>query len=208
MKKLFFAAISVCLLLFSSCKNKGSETTSTSTSSTTTEVKNDGDQKTSDAPAFETATAYNDYIINRQRTIYDYIFKMSDATNSDMDSREKIIDEALPVIDKILGEVKAMPPFKGDVSFRDAAIELFGFYKTTFDKSYRAIIEINKKGAKKTKADQAMLQKISNEITQTEAGLDVAMKSAQKAFGSANGMMVQENTELQEKVDNMNKKDN
>jgi len=201
MKKTLFALMAVCVISIAGCKNNDSKTTSTSA----TKVSKQVELTSYNAPVFETAVAYNDYIINRQKEVYGFIFKMSDASNTSPAAAEKVIDEALPAIDKILGEIKDMPPFKGDVAFRDAAVVLFSFYKTTFDKSYRAIMEINKKGAKKTAADIARMTQISNDITNNEAQLDITMKTNQKNFGVANGMMIQENTELQEKVNELGK---
>ena len=207
MKKLIFATTVACMLLLSFCKNKSSNSTNTTTT-TGSEIKKDAETVRSNTPTFISAQEYNDYIIERQKAVYDYIFKMSDAAKTDAAAADKIIDKAVPDIDKMMNEIKAMPPFKDDIRFRDAALTLFEFYKITFDTSYREIIGINKKGEKKSRADVARLQKISNDVTVIERALDVAMKTAQSAFAVANGNMLQENTELQEKVDNMNKKDN
>ncbi len=130
---------------------------------------------------------------------------MTDVAATDPAAAEKVIDEAIPLIEKIIGEIKDMPPYKSDVSFRDAAVPLFEFYKATFDGAYREIITINKKGDKKTKADVAKQQALSDELSKEEAVLDVAMKSAQTAFAIANNMQVKEDTELQQKVDELKK---
>ncbi len=202
MKKVFFSsAIMLCMVVLFSCKNNSS------TPSATSDGKKETKEEVSDKPSFPTAIDYNDYIINRQKDIYNYIFKMSDVAATDPEAAEKVIDEAIPVIEKVIGEIKAMPPYKSDVSFRDAAVPLFEFYKTTFDDTYRQIIAINKKGNKKTKADIAKQQTLSNTLSQKEATLDNSMKSAQNTFAVSNNMRVQENTELQEKVDNLNKKE-
>jgi hypothetical protein len=200
MKKVFFSsAIMLCMVVLFSCKNNSS------TPSATPDGKKETKEEASDKPSFPTAIDYNDYIINRQKDIYNYIFKMSDVAAKDPEAAEKVIDEAIPVIEKIIGEIKDMPPYKSDVSFRDAAVPLFEFYKATFDGAYREIIAINKKGDKKTKADAAKQQMLSDKLSKEEASLDIAMKSAQNAFAVSNNMRVQENTELQQKVDNLNK---
>lgn len=190
------------MLVFFACKNNSSSnpTTPDSKKETTTEV--------SYKQYFSTAVGYNDYIVKRQKDIYNFIFKMTDAAAKDPEAAEKVIDEAIPVIDKIIGEIKFLPSFNGDSSFRDAAVPLFEFYKATFDGAYREIIAINKKGDKKTKADIAKQQALSDKLSSEEASLDIAMKSAQSAFAVSNNMQVQENTELQEKVNNLDKKEN
>lgn len=196
----------ICMLIIGACKNNG-DTTSTdkkTDSSSTTAASKDTPPTTS-GPSFETAQSYNDYIIGKQRVVYDYIFKMSDAAKISPDAADKVIDEAIPAIGKTVADIKAMPSFKGDVAFRDAAVSLFEFYKTTFETSYKQIIAFNKKGDKLTKDDATKMQQISAEVSQKEAGLDMAMKTAQQAFATANNMQIQANTELQQKVDNMGK---
>ena len=206
MKKIRSVAWSLSILLLASCKsNNSGSTNTTATNSPATASKQSIETPVTKGPQFETAQAYNDYIINRQKEIYTYIFKMSDGLKVDVATAEKVIDEALPVIDKVIEDVNAMPAFNGDTSFRNAAIKLFEFYRTTFNTSYRQVMAINKKGSKMTLADQTKLQKISSDVSITENGLDMIMKSAQSNFATSNNSSVVENTELQKKVDNLAK---
>ena len=200
MKKVIFSsAVLLGMAVFCACKNNSSGTP------TTSDTKKEATAEVSDKPSFSTAIDYNDYIINRQKDIYNFIFKMTDVAATEPAAAEKVINEAIPAIDKIIAEIKDMPPYKSDVSFRDAAVPLFEFYKATFDGAYREIIAINKKGDKKTKADVDKQQTLSDNLSKEEAVLDVAMKSAQTAFAVSNNMRVQANTDMQQKVDELKK---
>ena len=44
----------------------------------------------------------------------------------------------------MINDIKGMPAFKGDSSLRDAAVNIFGFYKKIFDNDYRDVIHLRK----------------------------------------------------------------
>lgn len=199
MKKIFFATTLMSMVILFSCKNN----TADSTRNNSSDLKKETTSTVSAKLSFSSASEYNDYIVNRQKSIYDYIFRISTAAKTGPEEAEKIINEAVPAIEKIISEIKALPPYNGDENFRNTAISLYEFYLTSFDKSYREIIAINKLGNKKTKADKARQLQLSNDLTAAERGLDIAMKSAQRTFATANNMLVEDNKELQEKVDNL-----
>ncbi|MEO7312188.1 MAG: hypothetical protein ABIX01_17425 [Chitinophagaceae bacterium] len=212
MKKLRYTSLSICMLVFASCKNSGTAADSNRrclTSTTATTEKAAYEKPTiANAPLLETAAEYNNYIIQRQRKIYNYIFELNDMIKSDPAAAQKLIDTDLPEIVRIGEEVKVIPPFRGDFDFRDAAIRLFDFYKTTFEVSYRELMEIKVKGDKKTKEDLAEMQEIMSAVSCTEKGLDLAMMNAQSFFATANNMAVQDEPEMQAKVENMKNNNN
>ena len=153
---------------------------------------------------YKTAVQYNDYIVGRQTTLMKNIVAFGAMAQKDLDSAGKLLDIFTGETVGYIKEIKGMPPYKGDSSLRDAAVNTFTFYKKVFDNDYRQIIEINKSGESATEEGAAKVNKIVADITKEEAEFDKSFHNAQRNFAETNKMKLIENS-MQKKVDDMNK---
>ena len=112
MKKYLLLLTSIVLLL-TSCKNESS--------------------KGANGVTYKTAVEYNDYIVARQTTLMKNIMKFISVAENDLDSAENMLDGYVKETGIMVTDIKGMPAFKGDSSLRDAAVNIFGFYKMIFD---------------------------------------------------------------------------
>ena len=84
-----------------------------------------------------TALEYNDAIINEQTKIVEVILKFNSNDGTDMEAFDEVRKEIIVQCDSSIAKVKALSDFDGNTEFRDAGIELFGFYKKISSKEYR-----------------------------------------------------------------------
>jgi hypothetical protein len=181
MKKLSFV-LAAALLLFTSC---------------TPPVKN------KNGTVYKSSIDYNDYIVNRQNEIIEYVLKFSKESTTDLDKAEQTIDSAVVHIDRIVTDIEGMPAWKNNTGLRDNALALFKFYKTTFSQSYMQIIAMQKDG-EVTEDEQKQSEVIVDKITSAEEKLDQSFQNAQADFAKANGFRFKKN-ELQDKIDDLEK---
>jgi hypothetical protein len=113
-----------------------------------------------------------------------------------------MLDNFVVEIDSMIIDIKGMPPYKGDTSFRDAAIRSFNFYKKAFDNEYKQLIHIRQNGGNTTEEGIAEMNRIVDNITSEEEKYDKAFHNAQKNFADKNHLKLGEN-KMQEKIDKM-----
>ena len=149
---------------------------------------------------YKSASQYNDYIVNRQSTLMQYVLDFSKAAEIDLDSAQKMLEKYTMEAALMIGEIKGMPVYKGDSSLRDAAVRSFNFYKNVFQNDYSRIIYFRKKGAAMTDAEKSEMNTIDGRITKDEEGLQKSLHKAQRNFAGKNNMKLIEN-EMQKKID-------
>ena len=146
------------------------------------------------------AVDYNDAIVNEQNKIIEHILAMSNATYDIAESdqhRLKIIEQC----DSSIAIVGAMEPFDGNSDLRDAAVNLFRFYKDIASTDFKRILEILDMD-EPTDADYEELDQIDAKIAERELPLDAAFQNAQKAFSDKNNLQLLKN-EYQDAIDGM-----
>jgi hypothetical protein len=153
---------------------------------------------------YKSALQYSDYIVERQTSIAKNIIEYAKAIDINLDSASRVLDKTIAKTDISINELKRMPPYNGDRSFRDAAIDLFEFYKKIFSTDYRRIIEIRKKNDAITESDKAEVKEIVNSLSKEERRFDSTMHIAQENFGLKNKLTLKEN-DLQKSINKMNK---
>lgn len=139
---------------------------------------------------YKSAREYNDYIVNHQKEIINQIRQLSKMVDSDLDSAQRIRDNAVNNIDVAISEVKGMPAYKGDTTLRNAAINSFSFYKKIFSNEYQQIILVFKKGLPASSEDAALIKNINYEISIEEEKFDKSLHNAQKEFARQNHMQL------------------
>ena len=156
---------------------------------------------------YKNAVQYNDYIVSRQTTLMKNIMSFVDVAQGDLDSAEILLDKYVKETGRMITEIKGMPPFKGDSSLRDAASDIFGFYKKIFDQDYRNIIHI-RQGENGVSAEaDAEIAKIVSRIEEEEKGFDNRFQGAQKTFARKNNMKLVDNDLQKEFDDKMKSED-
>jgi hypothetical protein len=153
---------------------------------------------------YKSAVQYNDYIIGRQTTLIKNVLELSTIAQTDLDSANRMLDKYVMETDSMITDLNGMPTYKGDSSFRDAAIASFSFYKKVFVNEYKQLINIRKNGGDTTEDGISEMNRIVGDISREEEKYDKAFHNAQKNFADKNNMKLAEN-EMQKKIDKIKK---
>lgn len=143
---------------------------------------------------------YNDAIVNEQNKIIEHILSMS---NSAFDitiaeaHRLNIIEQC----DASIAVVESMQPFEGNSELRDAALNLFRFYREIASLEFREMLELLDKD-EVTDVEYDALNLIDQRIAVKEAPLDAAFQKAQKQFSEKHNLMLQKN-QFQDAIDGL-----
>lgn len=137
---------------------------------------------------YTSAVQYNNYIIERQKRVGVYVSYFYKVLNSNLDSAAIVLEMNLSRINKSLDEIKRMPPYAGDSSFRKAAIRSFSFYKRLFEIDYPVVLSLHRKGATISQNDQQAIQKILDQIIRQEDSYDKELHNSQRDFAEKNQM--------------------
>ncbi len=156
-------------------------------------------EKGENGVTYKTPVEYNDYIIGKQTILLEKIMKFADAAKVDLDSADKLLDKYALEATDVLKDIKGMPGFRKDTTFRQAAVNSFTFYKKAFTNYYKDIVRIRKEAA--DDAD-AQIDKVLEKLTVEEERVDKAFHNAQKDFATKNKMKLMEN-KMQKDIDNM-----
>jgi hypothetical protein len=137
---------------------------------------------------YRSATDYNNYIIERQKKVSGYIISFYSQLNKNPDSARIVLEKGLAFANKSLDEIKNMPSYKDDSSFRHSAINSFVFYKRLFESDYLVILSLHNKGAGITENDPQAEQKILDKIIKDEDQIDKDLHNRQRDFAEKNHM--------------------
>jgi len=147
------------------------------------------------------AVEYNDQIIEEQSKILRLMIDMAGSFDSDPTMTDKMRQDITKQCDSSIKVVSEMAPFSSNTKFRDAAVELFKFYKDISENEYVEMLAILSKEAI-LEQDLARLNEIEANIAEREAVFDDNFQQAQKVFAKANNMDLYEN-EMQKEIDNL-----
>ncbi len=158
-------------------------------------------EKKSDKISFSSAIEYNDYIVNLQtKTIKEILALTDQLKNGDSLAIQQSFNKFGTQAKKSLEDLKKLDSFKGDVSFRNSALDLFQFYVTIYEVDYKEMINIvTKKNV--TDKDLARVDQIVAKVSTDEVKFDDNFAKAQQAFAEKNNMKIIKN-ELQDEIDN------
>ena len=151
---------------------------------------------------YKTSVQYNDYIINRQSILIKDVIDLTKVAQTNLDSADKMLDNFVEKTDGLITDIKGMPSYKGDSSFRDAAIASFSFYKKIFGNEYKQLVDIRKHGGDATQEGVDQMNEIVNNISKEEEKYDKAFHNAQKDFAERNHMKLGEN-KMQKELNKM-----
>ncbi len=151
---------------------------------------------------YKDAVAYNDYIVSRQTVLMKNVLAFGKAAELDLDSAENMLREYVKDTERMIVELKDMPPYKGDSTLRDAAVNSFTFYRRVFGDDYMQLLALRKKDTDMTESDIEEMDKIVDKISKEEEGFDKTFHNAQRDFANRNKMKLREN-EMQKEIDKL-----
>lgn len=132
---------------------------------------------------FSNAVQYNDYIVQQQQNI----LTVMNAFNETVGKGEKPAIDAARL--RVVAEsrtaaknVRQMAPFKGQTTFRDAAVSLFDFYVKVTSTTYVEMIDLMF-SEREDRADK--INALVANITEDEKKYDEKFLSSQQAFAKA-----------------------
>lgn len=140
-----------------------------------------------------TAAEYNDLIVNEQQLI---LKEMRQFNNDDGSNVERIEQKRLKIItqcDSSISKIEKLEDFDGNTSLKNAALELFTFYKTVCDTEYKEMIAIMSKSLI-TKEDIEKLKLSQEKNKQVELKLDMQLEKAQNEFAKEQGIKIELNS--------------
>lgn len=128
------------------------------------------------------AAKYNDHMIKRQHKVVKGFMKMYDTFEKG--TKEEMLKEhsrLLVLVNQSIDEIKALTPYEGDSDFKNAALELFTFYKSSLDNEYPkmiALIAIRDR----SKEDHKKLDDYRDDLVKREKMFDDKFEDAQITF--------------------------
>lgn len=145
-----------------------------------------------------TAVEYNDAIIAEQAKI----FKLVDEFNTSVDNDSLVAARAIAKktvaqCDSSLLVLEKLGPYKDNAEFKDAAADVFKFYKGVFSKDYLELIDIYA-SADLNEDDLDRSITIQQDIADREAVLDDLVHKKQDEFAKRNNMKIEENAANEE----------
>lgn len=144
-------------------------------------------------PNFTKAADYNDYIVLEQTLMGRKLESFNKAlAEENMREAKKQHAELLSQIDLSIQKINNMPDFKGNTAFKNAAFELFVFYKMIISQDYQKIMTIVEREGANDKTFPR-INSIFISIQRDEAVMFGQFNKAQNDFAKQFDMKIQEN---------------
>lgn len=133
---------------------------------------------------FAGAQDYDQYITSRVTQMQQTLFAVQKVTGSE-DPASADLGRFVLQIDSVTKSLKELPDYKGNTSYRDAAVRLADFYKKSVSGSYTEIAKIYKDVKDSTMADNKVNELIIK-LQEEETLADDAFVKEREAFASKN----------------------
>jgi len=128
------------------------------------------------------AAKYNNDIIKLQHKVTPSIVKFfktfEKGTAEDLKKQKA---KLIPKFDAAIAKIDAMPDFEGDASLKNACLDWFKLYKSSFETEYNHIIELVA-NRDRSKEDHAKLDQLTDELVKREEAVDAQFEKAQEVF--------------------------
>ena len=128
------------------------------------------------------AAKYNNSIIKLQHKVTPAIvkfFKTFETGTAEDLKKQKT--KLLPKFDAAIAKLNAMPDFEGDASLKNACLDWFKLYKSSFETEYNHIIELVA-NRDRSKEDHAKLDQMTDELVKREEAVDAQFEKVQEEF--------------------------
>lgn len=146
------------------------------------------------------AVEFNNLVINEQQRISELAIKLVDTMRSDISKCKEFRLDIVKQCDESLAAIKKLKGFEGSERMKNAAIELFSFYKKIYSNEYKQMFDILDKGENITEEDLAFIQQMEVEVAKQEEKLDKEFADAQQELATKFNFQMEEN-ENQQKID-------
>lgn len=147
---------------------------------------------------------YNNTIINEQAKVVDIVLDFNAKIDIDSFKQARVLlDKTGIQCDSSIKAVEALGDYEGDASFKNAAIDLFKFYKRASVQDYKELLDLIEK-EEMTDEDYDRVTLILQNLKNEEEVLDDKVRTAQKAFADKHGVKITGNP-IQDKIDNIEK---
>ncbi len=144
---------------------------------------------------FETAVAYNDFIVGEQTKVGEVIKQFINTYSNSKDSTE--IQQARKAIvkqaDSAVKKLRSVAAFKGDTLLKKHAIRLFNFYSVSAANEYNQFVLLAFDTKKSNEQVNKEMTAIAKDITEREKVYDTDFQEAQKAFAAKHNIKLTEN---------------
>lgn len=137
---------------------------------------------------FVNAEAYDQYITSHIGQMQQTLFAVQKATGVE-DTVANDLDRFVLQIDSATTNLKALPDYKGNTSYRDAAIRLADFYKRSISGSYTEIARVYKEVKDSALADNRVNEMIIK-LQEEETLADDAFVKEREAFAAKNKILL------------------
>lgn len=157
---------------------------------------------------FTEASKYNDYIVELQNKIGYKMLEFNERMGEEDATLESVTPyhtALLQTTKDVIADLKKMPAFEGNTSFRNSAIDLFNFYLKTIEVDYKEMMEL----IFAERIDDASLERLNQileQITEEEAVYDENFAREQQAFADKYNFDLIDN-ELQEEIDELDEEE-
>lgn len=137
-------------------------------------------------PNSQQAVDYNDAVVAQQKLIVKELNVLEEAfVNFNPADMDRAYSSASKQIDKSLDQVNKIAPFNDNSDLKEAAIKLFGVYKSVIKNEYAAIIALNKLPESRFgKAEEIKIKDISKTIDTKLNNALAEFSKQQAAFAS------------------------
>jgi len=152
----------------------------------------------------QSALDYNNTIVDEQMKIMEKFMRFIELETEDLDEMDAARSEIVAQCKTSIAEVEKLAAFEGDPTFRDAALQLFRFYKHSSEISYKEMIDILRKGEMMTEEDEERLIEINEAVTADETELDEQLSKAQEVFSKKYNFNLEKKSEIQDEIDAIN----
>ncbi|MCU0429545.1 MAG: hypothetical protein MUF42_06190 [Cytophagaceae bacterium] len=134
------------------------------------------------------AAKYNNKIINIQHEVTPKIVRFfktfEKGSLEELKAQQKVL---IAEFDMGISKISAMKTFEGDAALRDAALDWFKFYKSSFEKEYNHILELVA-NRDRSKEDHEKLDKLTDELVKEEERVDDNFAKIQEAFAKRHNL--------------------
>lgn len=145
---------------------------------------------------------YNDVIISEQTKIMTIMLDMFDYIETgEYDKSEALRQQLVTQCEASVKAVKELPDYSGNTEMRDAAAELFTFYRDVTNEEYKEMIEILQKESIEVE-DILKITALEADLSKREEAMDARFQAAQENFAKKHNLILTKN-ELQDDIDRL-----
>ncbi|UPT66411.1 MAG: hypothetical protein M0D57_18395 [Sphingobacteriales bacterium JAD_PAG50586_3] len=139
---------------------------------------------------------YNNTIINEQAKVVDLVVDFNAKVDAENYPEARVLlGKSSIQCDSSIKALEALGDYDGDAAFKDAAVNLFKFYKRASEQDYKQVVDIAEKGEDITEEDYDNLTNILQKLKTDEDALHDVMQKAQTDFAGKHNVKIMENAD-------------